>query len=124
MDSLMIEGYSARSCRSTGVVELVKSTYEGASSLATGGKGFLDCLKEGLSFNRKCAWYSALRGADTLIRDGQFAEFRKPVCSACRLDPAFQWGVSTTWRYYGESDVGYQNSTRSNCIPRRDVSGR
>ncbi|KAK3824987.1 MAG: WD40-repeat-containing domain protein [Benniella sp.] len=78
----------------SGVVEFVKSTYEGASSLATGGKGFLDCLKEGLSFNRKCAWYSALRGADTLIRDGQFAEFRKLVCSApCRLDAAFQWGV-------------------------------
>jgi len=78
----------------SGVVEFVKSTYEGASSLTTGGKGFLECLKEGLSFNHKCAWYSALRGADTLIREGQFSEFRKLVCSApCRLDPAFQWGV-------------------------------
>jgi len=29
-----------------------------------------------------------------LIRDGEFASFKKLVCEApCRLDPAFQWGV-------------------------------
>ncbi|KAG0198589.1 hypothetical protein BGX31_004547, partial [Mortierella sp. GBA43] len=76
------------------VVEVVKTAYEGVTSLAQGGKGFLASLKEGLSFDRKRVWYSALRGAEVLIRDGEFATFRKLVCEApCRLDPAFQWGV-------------------------------
>jgi hypothetical protein len=76
------------------VTRIVKTAYEGVSSLAESGQGFFECLKEGLSFNRKCAWYSALRGADTLIRDGQLAKLRKLICEApCRRDPAFQWGV-------------------------------
>ncbi|KAK3824942.1 MAG: hypothetical protein J3Q66DRAFT_364804 [Benniella sp.] len=76
------------------VVQLVKTAYEGAASLAESGQGFLECMKEGFSFDRKCAWYSALRGADTLIQEGQLADFRKLVCVApCRRDPAFQWGV-------------------------------
>ncbi|KAG0214595.1 hypothetical protein BGX31_001056 [Mortierella sp. GBA43] len=76
------------------VIRIVKDAYEGVSSLAQGGQGFLECLKEGLSFNRKCAWYPALRGADTMIQEGQLAEFRKLICEApCRRDPAFQWGV-------------------------------
>jgi hypothetical protein len=75
-------------------IQTVKSAFEGVASLAEGGQEFMECLKEGLSFNRKCAWYPALRGADTLIRDGQLASFRKLVCEApCRRDPAFQWGV-------------------------------
>ncbi|KAG0221814.1 hypothetical protein BGX31_009536, partial [Mortierella sp. GBA43] len=89
------------------VVKFVKDTYDDVSSLVEGGKNFVDCLKEGLSFNRRCAWYPALRGADTLIQEGQFADLRKLVCEApCRQDPAFQWGVcqrlgevaaNTTW---------------------------
>jgi hypothetical protein len=89
------------------VVQIVKSAYEGASSLATSGQGFLKCLKEGLSFNRKCAWYPALRGADTMIQEGRFFDFKTLVCEApCRHDAAFQWGVcqrlgeiavNTTW---------------------------
>jgi hypothetical protein len=76
------------------MVQVVKTAYDGATSLAQSGQGFFNCLKEGLSFSRKCAWYAALRGADTLIRDGQLAEFRKLVCGApCRWDAAFQWGV-------------------------------
>jgi hypothetical protein len=76
------------------IVHTVKTAYDGAMSLTQGGRGFFSCLKEGLSFNRKCAWYTALRGADELIRDGQLADFRKLVCEApCRCDAAFQWGV-------------------------------
>jgi hypothetical protein len=79
---------------SSQVVDAVKAAYEGGNSSAQGGKEFLECLKEGLSFHRKRAWYSALRGVDILIRDGELATFRKLVCEApCRLDPAFQWGV-------------------------------
>ncbi|KAK3824946.1 MAG: WD40-repeat-containing domain protein [Benniella sp.] len=72
------------------VVQLVKTAYEGATSLTESGQGFLECMKEGLSFDRKCAWYSALRGADTLIQEGQLADFRQLVCEApCRRDPSF-----------------------------------
>jgi hypothetical protein len=75
-------------------VEVVKTAYEGVNSLAQGRKAFLECLKEGLSFDRKRDWYSALRGADALIRVGELATVRKLVCEVpCRLDPAFLWGV-------------------------------
>ncbi|KAF9348453.1 hypothetical protein BGX34_002468 [Mortierella sp. NVP85] len=78
----------------TRAVRLVKITYDGVTSLAQSGQSFLECLKECLSFDHKCPWYSALRGADVLIRDRQLAKFRKFVCEApCRRDPAFQWGV-------------------------------
>ena len=76
-----------------GASEIVQDVKD-AVSLAEGGQRFFKCLKEGLSFDRKRAWYSALRGADLLIRDGQFLEFRRLVCEApCRRDAAFQWGV-------------------------------
>jgi len=75
-------------------VQVVKSAYDGTVSLVDGGQGFMDGLKDGLSFKRKCAWYPALRGADALIRDGEFASFKKLMYEApCRMDPAFQWGV-------------------------------
>ena len=78
----------------TKVVQVVVTAFDGVKSMTEGGQGFLEGIKEGLSFKRKCAWYSALRGADTLIRDGEFASFKRLVCEApCRLDPAFQWGV-------------------------------
>ncbi|KAG0198144.1 hypothetical protein BGX31_004658, partial [Mortierella sp. GBA43] len=77
-----------------GVTRLVKATYNGVTSLNKSGQIFMDCLKEGLSFSRKCSWYPALRGADALIRDGQLAKLRKLICEApCRRDPAFQWGI-------------------------------
>jgi len=76
------------------IVKVVKTAYDGAMSLKENGHGSFVSLKEGLSFERKCAWYTALRGADTLIRDGHFAEFKKLAYEApCRRDPAFQWGV-------------------------------
>ncbi|KAK3809438.1 MAG: hypothetical protein J3Q66DRAFT_405442 [Benniella sp.] len=76
------------------VVDVVKNAYDGATTLAKSGQGFLDSLREGFSFDRKREWYSALRGADTLIRDGELATFKTLVCEApCRLDPAFQWGA-------------------------------
>jgi len=76
------------------IVQVFRTACEGAVSLKEGGQGFLECLQEGLSFNRKCTWYTALRGADTLIRDGSFIEFKELVYEApCRNDPAFLWGV-------------------------------
>ncbi|KAF9960578.1 hypothetical protein BGZ65_012090 [Modicella reniformis] len=76
------------------VVKLIKDTYDDVNTLAKSGQDFLDCLKESFSFDRKRSWYPALRGADTLIRDGELEKFRKLVCEApCRRDPAFQIGV-------------------------------
>ncbi|KAK3810920.1 MAG: WD40-repeat-containing domain protein [Benniella sp.] len=76
------------------VVQVVKTAYKGVVALGESGQGFLECLQEGLSFSQKCAWYTARRGADALIRDGSFIEFRRLVCEApCRSDVAFQWGV-------------------------------
>jgi len=76
------------------VVQGVKSTYDGVISFAKSCQGFTDDLKEGFSFKRKCAWYPALRGADALIQNGEFATFKKLVCQVpCRLDLAFQWGL-------------------------------
>jgi hypothetical protein len=118
------------------VVQVVVTAFDGVKSVTAGGQGFLDGIKDGLSFKRKCAWYSALRGADTLIRDGESEALRKLVCEApCRLDPGFQWGVcqrlgevasNSAWDirtrrsaaaflgeiYRNEDDWGYQASVK------------
>ncbi|KAG0210586.1 hypothetical protein BGX31_001863, partial [Mortierella sp. GBA43] len=80
-----------------GAAEMVKTivtVVNDVSELTAGGRGFFKGLKEGLSFQRKCAWYPALRGADTFIRDGDFIAFKQLVYEVpCRMDLAFQWGV-------------------------------
>jgi hypothetical protein len=76
------------------MAKVIKSAYDGTVSLGKNGQGFFQCLQEGLSFHKKRAWYTALRGADALIRDGEFSDFKRLVCEVpCRIDPAFQWGV-------------------------------
>ncbi|KAF9362918.1 hypothetical protein BGX34_005256 [Mortierella sp. NVP85] len=78
---------------SSAVDQVVKSPNDGTVS-GESSQGLLSSLKEGLNFNCKRAWYTALRGADTLSRDGQFLDFKRLVCEApCRRDTAFQWGV-------------------------------
>jgi len=77
-----------------GVFKLAKSTVDGVTSIADSGKSFVECMKEGLEVKRKLTWYPALRGAESLLRSGQHANYKKLVCEApCRLDPAFQWGL-------------------------------
>jgi hypothetical protein len=72
----------------------LSSAYKDVRTLVESGQGLLDSLKEGFSFDRKRDWYAALRAADVLIRDGEFATFKELVWKApCRRDPAFQWGV-------------------------------
>jgi len=76
------------------VVEIVATAYDKVTMLTQSGQDLMASLKEGLSFTRQRAWYSALRGADIVIRDRELAKFRKLVCEApCRLEQAFQWGV-------------------------------
>ncbi|KAF9352632.1 hypothetical protein BGX34_012059, partial [Mortierella sp. NVP85] len=74
--------------------DTVMEVYDKATKLVESGQGLLDSLKEGFSYDQKRRWYSALRGADVLIRDGEFVAFKELVYKApCRLDLAFQWGV-------------------------------
>ncbi|KAK3823311.1 MAG: hypothetical protein J3Q66DRAFT_437695 [Benniella sp.] len=76
------------------VVETVATAYDKVTKLTQSGQDLMASLKEGFSFTRQRAWYSALRGADIMIRDRELAKFRKLVCEApCRLEQAFQWGV-------------------------------
>ncbi|KAF9990682.1 hypothetical protein BGZ75_000500 [Mortierella antarctica] len=71
----------------------IKGAYEEAKSLYDNGRELKASLQD-VSFDRKRAWYTALRGADTLLWNGHLAEFKKLVCEApCRRALAFQWGV-------------------------------
>ncbi|KAG0222413.1 hypothetical protein BGX31_009165 [Mortierella sp. GBA43] len=100
----------------TEVYHLAKDAYEEVSSLAESGKTFLKCMKEGMAFSRKCAWYTALRGADTLVQEGQLAELRKLICEApCRREMAFQWGVC---QRLGEiaANASWDQETRKGAI--------
>ncbi|KAF9357994.1 hypothetical protein BGX26_002680 [Mortierella sp. AD094] len=73
----------------------VKGAYENVKKLSESGHGLFESLKESFDIAHKCAWYPALRVADKLIQDGRFSDFEKLVRrAACKLDPAFQWGVS------------------------------
>ena len=72
----------------------IAGTIKSAYGELTRDVKFVESIKEGLSFERKRDWYSALRGADVMIQDGELATFKRLVCEApCRYDPAFQWGV-------------------------------
>jgi len=77
-----------------GVFKLAKSTIDGVKSLTDSGNDFVECMKEGLGVKRKLTWYPALRGAESLLRSGQLANFKRLIYEApCRLDPVFQCGV-------------------------------
>ncbi|KAF9344557.1 hypothetical protein BGX34_005551, partial [Mortierella sp. NVP85] len=89
----LIEGLENIQLGLAGASKFVGAARTMYSGLTQGSK-FVDSIKEGLSFERKRDWYSALRGADVMIQDGELATFRRLVCEApCRYDPAFQWGV-------------------------------
>ncbi|KAF9090450.1 hypothetical protein BGX27_002258, partial [Mortierella sp. AM989] len=76
------------------VYQVMKTGYDGVTSLLDSGRGFLESLNEGLSFSQKRAWYQALRGIDSLLQDGCFSMVKTLICEApCRRDVAFQWGV-------------------------------
>ncbi|KAK3821793.1 MAG: hypothetical protein J3Q66DRAFT_427579 [Benniella sp.] len=90
----------------------IKTTYDELNRDA----GFVASIKEGFSFERKRDWYSALRGASVLIRNGQLATFRKFVCEApCRCDPAFQWGICQRLGEIVANPV-WDEDTRQNAI--------
>ncbi|KAF9203908.1 hypothetical protein BGZ49_005902 [Haplosporangium sp. Z 27] len=76
------------------VYKAAKITYEGVTSLVESGQGFLDSLREGLTFDRVRPWYTTLRSANILLKNGQLSDFETLIRRVgCRRDPAFQWGI-------------------------------
>ncbi|KAF9941768.1 hypothetical protein BGZ67_004106 [Mortierella alpina] len=76
------------------VAVTAKLAYEEAKSLYGSGDELRAALQEGLSFDRKRTWYTALRGTDSLLRNGQLAQFKTLVCEVpCRRALPFQWGI-------------------------------
>ncbi|KAF9951529.1 hypothetical protein BGZ72_006990 [Mortierella alpina] len=71
-----------------------KKAYEEVKSLYESGDELRAALQEGFSFDHKRTWYTALRGTDSLLRNGQLLQFKTLVCEApCRRALPFQWGV-------------------------------
>ncbi|KAG0043086.1 hypothetical protein BGZ83_011840 [Gryganskiella cystojenkinii] len=76
------------------VFKTLKDGYDNVTSLVDSGQDLFKALKDALNFDRKRSWYSALRGTDRVLRDGQLSKFRTLVLEApCRRSLAFQWGV-------------------------------
>ncbi|OAQ25253.1 hypothetical protein K457DRAFT_23344, partial [Linnemannia elongata AG-77] len=95
---------------------LVQDAYNGVTDLMESGQGLLESLKNGLSFSHKRTWYAALRGADTLIQNGELTKFKTLVCEApCRRDLAFQWGVCQRLGYLA-ADPAWDDVSRKNAI--------
>ncbi|KAG0310293.1 hypothetical protein BGZ99_000468, partial [Dissophora globulifera] len=76
------------------VVEMTMDAYDKVKTLYKSGQDLKMALQDGLSFSQKRTWYTALRGADMFLQNGQLADFETMVYTApCRHDLAFQWGV-------------------------------
>ena len=76
-----------------GLDAIQKEVAQAVTMVATACAGYATSIAEGLTKGKR-PWYSALRGADVLIRNGELTSFKKLVCEApCRMDPAFQIGV-------------------------------
>ncbi|KAF9171426.1 hypothetical protein BGX21_006562 [Mortierella sp. AD011] len=74
--------------------DAVKDAYKDVKELGKSGQALLGSFKEGLNFHRKRSWYTAPRGIDRVLQDGQLTKFRTIVCEApCRRNLAFQWKV-------------------------------
>ncbi|KAF9350773.1 hypothetical protein BGX34_001003, partial [Mortierella sp. NVP85] len=59
------------------VMEATTMAYDKATTPAQSRQSFMNSLKEGLGFDLKRDWYSALRGADALIRDEELTTFNE-----------------------------------------------
>ncbi|KAG0016805.1 hypothetical protein BGZ80_008932, partial [Entomortierella chlamydospora] len=76
------------------VMQTLKDGYDQVKELKESGQDLYEALKDGLHFDQKRSWYSALRGIDTVLQDGQLSKFREIVIKArCRRSLMFQWGV-------------------------------
>ncbi|CAO3568767.1 unnamed protein product [Mortierella alpina] len=74
--------------------QTLRDGYDNVTALVVSGQSLFEALKDSFSFDLKCSWYSALRGIDRVLQDGQLSKFRTLVLEApCRRSLAFQWGV-------------------------------
>ncbi|KAF9952187.1 hypothetical protein BGZ72_006453 [Mortierella alpina] len=77
-----------------GVIEIVRTVYEGFCTVMESGQGVLDSLKEGFGTGKKRPWYVAIRAAYALVQAGQLQDLKRLIYEApCRRDPLFQWGI-------------------------------
>jgi len=98
------------------IFALAQDAYNGVTALKESGQGLLESLKNGLSFSHKRTWYTALRGADVLIQNGEMANFKTFINEApCRRDLAFQWGVCQRLGYLAADPVK-DDGTRKDAI--------
>ncbi|KAF9097201.1 hypothetical protein BGX23_009566 [Mortierella sp. AD031] len=66
----------------------------GFQSLIESGQGILTSIRESFRSGTKRIWYTALREADEIIREGRLSDFNRLVFEApCRRELEFQWGI-------------------------------
>jgi len=98
------------------IFALAQDAYNGVTALKESGQGLLESLKNGLSFSHKRTWYAALRGADTLIQNGEMTKLKTLVCKApCRRDLAFQWGICQRLGYLA-ADPAWDEDYRRDAL--------
>ncbi|KAF9933572.1 hypothetical protein BGZ67_004200 [Mortierella alpina] len=75
-------------------VGIAKTAIEGTRSLIESGQGVFGAIKGGVSSGYKRAWYTAIIGADALVREGRLADFKEVVLKAAfSQSHEFQWGI-------------------------------
>ncbi|KAG0293528.1 hypothetical protein BGZ97_005318 [Linnemannia gamsii] len=90
----VLEGLGSLQESIGGIVGVVTTVYEGASSLMESGQGVFDSLREGLNTGQKRPWYPAIKAAYAFAQAGQLKDLRQLIFEApCRRDPLFQWGI-------------------------------
>ncbi|KAG0221419.1 hypothetical protein BGX31_009911 [Mortierella sp. GBA43] len=104
------------------IIQKLQDGYDGLDSKSNkepqqrSRASFVDCLDGDCSFECKRSWYPAIRTADALLHEGQFAEFKELALEApCRLNPAFQWGLC---QLLGDlaANLEWDTKTRLNAV--------
>ena len=73
-----------------GSIEPLKSAREAVRDLIENGKGLFDSVKEGFGSSSRLSCYITPRGAEALVRNGQFSDFNELDATApCHYDPLF-----------------------------------
>ncbi|KAF9355333.1 hypothetical protein BGX26_006702 [Mortierella sp. AD094] len=98
------------------VMAVAKENFNNVAELHKDGKTLLESIREGICVDLKKPWYTALRGTDALLRQGQLKEFETLVYDApCKSDPAFQWGICDRLGHLASSH-NWEYSTRQRAI--------
>ncbi|KAF9151024.1 hypothetical protein BG015_007150 [Linnemannia schmuckeri] len=91
---VLFEGLKSMAAVAGAMFEGAKTGYGALCSLVESGQGIVENLGNALGSGYKRPWYSAVRRAESFVREGRLADFYRLVCEApCRRDPFFQWGI-------------------------------